>query len=245
MHFYGREGTFTVEAYLFDGRGARVATASADVVASLPDATTDEPPDDTTDVPPDDTTDVPPDNTNDEPPTNNRVRLRTNLGDIVLEMLVDAAPGTVANFRQYVRDGHYNGVVFHRVVPNFVIQGGAFTSLGVGADPRLTEIGTRPPIASEANNGFSNVRGTVAMALRGQDADSGTDQFFINLVDNTFLDTGPPPFTVFARVVEGMLVVDRIGGVATGSFNVLTTNGPSTFEDVPVEDVTVLSATEE
>ncbi len=184
--------------------------------------------------------------------TATRVRMTTSLGDIVLELDPVAAPNTVANFFQYVSDGFYDGTVFHRVVntPNpFVIQGGAFTSLGTGADPRLTEKTPRAAIDSEANNGRSNIRGTIAMALRGQDADSATDQFFINVADNTNLDNGPPPFTVFGNVVEGLAVADAIVAVPVATVNVQALqNGTLTttsFDNVPVTDVTVVRAERE
>ncbi len=183
----------------------------------------------------------------------NRVRLTTSLGDIVLELDPVAAPATVDNFLQYVTDKFYDDIVFHRTVntPNpFVIQGGAFESLGAGADPRLREkSGARPAIASEANRGLSNLRGTIAMALRGQDANSATNQFFINVADNTNLDNGPPPFTVFGRVVEGLAVVDAIVAVPVATVNVeafqngnLTT---TSFTDVPVTDVTIVKTERE
>ena len=185
--------------------------------------------------------------------TANRVRLTTSLGDIVLELDPVAAPTTVDNFFRYVTDGFYDGIVFHRAVntPNpFVIQAGAFESLGAGADPRLREkSGARPAITSEANNGLSNIRGTVAMALRGQDANSATNQFFINVDDNTNLDNGPPPFTVFGSVVEGLTVVDAIVAVPVATVNVEAfQNGTLTttsFSDVPVTDVTIVRAERE
>jgi len=184
--------------------------------------------------------------------TATRVRLTTTLGDIVLELDPVAAPNTVANFFQYVTDGFYDNTVFHRVVNTptpFVIQGGGFESLGAGADPRLTEKTPRAAIDSEARNGLSNVRGTIAMALRGQDADSATDQFFINVGDNTNLDNGPPPFTVFGSVVEGLAVVDAIVAVPVATVNVRALqNGQlvtTQFQDVPVTDVTVIRAERE
>lgn len=179
-------------------------------------------------------------------PTN--VRLVTNLGDILLELDPAEAPNTVANFFQYVEDGFYDDVIFHRVVSDFVIQAGAFVSLGAGEDPRLQEKEPRDPILSEAGNGLSNLRGTIALALRGSDADSGNSQFFINLTDdNTFLDNGTPPFTVFGRVIDGMDVVDAIAAVQTGTFNatVLDSPDPSSFSDVPVDDVTIIEARRE
>lgn len=241
VHAYLRPGTFTAKAYLFDSNGASLATGSTTVTVPSP-----QPPPDGGDDDDDTNSNASPDDTMDEPTQPSRVRLRTNLGDIVIEMMPAAAPRTVANFLQYVDEGHYNGIVFHRVVANFVIQAGAFQSRGAGAEPRLIEIQDRDPIQSEANNGFSNVRGFLSMALRGQDANSGTDQFFINLKDNSSLDTGPPPFTVFAEVVDGLSVVDAIAAVPVGSATVQTLTGQTTtFTDVPVDDVTILSATRE
>lgn len=183
----------------------------------------------------------------------NRVRLTTTLGDILLELDPVAAPNTVDNFLRYVTDKFYDGIVFHRTVntPNpFVIQAGAFESLGSGADPRLREkSGARPAITSEANNGRSNIRGTIAMALRGQDANSATNQFFINMRDNTNLDNGPPPFTVFGNVVDGLAVADAIVAVPVATVNVLAfQNGTLTttsFDNVPVTDVTIVRAERE
>jgi len=175
------------------------------------------------------------------------VRLTTSLGDIVLTLDPTHAPGHVANFLSYVDARKYDGIVFHRVPPNnFVIQSGAFESLGEDANPRLQEREGFPPIPSEANNGLSNIRGTIALALRGQDANSGSNQFFINVSDNTNLDTGPPPFTVFGAVTGGLSVVDTIAGVATSSAQVRLTNGTvTTFQDVPVQDVTLITARRE
>jgi peptidyl-prolyl cis-trans isomerase A (cyclophilin A) len=176
----------------------------------------------------------------------NRVRLSTSMGDIVLELDRTAAPGHVANFLRYVDERRYDNVVFHRVVPEFVIQGGGFRPLGPTADPRLEEQQALPTIASEAPNGLSNVRGTISLALRGQDANSGSSQFFINLVDNPGLDEGPPPFTVFGRVAEGLDVVDRIGAVMTGTLNVRLVSGMTTpFQDVPLENVVIFKAVRE
>lgn len=153
-------------------------------------------------------------------------------GQIVFELLTEAAPKTCANFLRYVDDEFYDGIVWHRVVSGFVIQGGAFERQGDELVQR--EEGVRDPVESEAGNGESNLRGTVAMALRGTDADSGDNQFFINVGDNPSLDAGDPPFTVFARVVEGMDVVDEIAAVETGS-------DPSGLTDVPLEDVVMVS----
>lgn len=173
--------------------------------------------------------------------TANRVRIATSLGDIVLQMDRVAAPGHVNNFYQYIEERRYDGVVFHRVPPNnFVIQAGAFESNGAGSNPRLTERQGLPPINSEAPNGRSNVRGTISLALRGQDANSGTNQFFINVGNNTSLDTGPPRFTVFGDVVEGLSVVDAIAAVQTAdNVPVQTLQGPANFSDVPTTDVTI------
>ncbi len=160
-----------------------------------------------------------------------RVTLNTNLGAIVLELDPVRAPLTVQNFLQYVRDGHYHGTVFHRVIPGFMIQGGGFT-----AD--MQQKPTRPPIALEARNGLSNLRGTVAMA-RTQVPDSATAQFFINVVDNPMLDQPRSPdghgYAVFGRVVSGLDVVDRIRAVPTGR--------RGAFSNVPLQPVTILNAT--
>lgn len=138
----------------------------------------------------------------------NYVKLETNLGDIVLELYPDQAPGTVQNFLQYVADGHYDQTIFHRVVPGFVVQGG-------GYDLEYKEKPTREPIPLEVDNELSNVRGSVAMA-RTNEPDSATSQFFINLTDNPRLDTHGGGYAVFGRVVRGMDVVDRIAEVPTG-----------------------------
>jgi peptidyl-prolyl cis-trans isomerase A (cyclophilin A) len=135
-----------------------------------------------------------------------KVKLSTTLGDVTLELDREKAPKTVDNFVQYVRAGHYNGTVFHRVIDGFMIQGG-----GYKAD--MSEKPTRPPIPLESRNGLSNLRGTVAMARTGV-PDSATAQFFINVNDNTMLDQAQSRdghgYAVFGRVVEGMDVVDKI-----------------------------------
>jgi peptidyl-prolyl cis-trans isomerase A (cyclophilin A) len=147
-------------------------------------------------------------------PAGPRVALHTTLGDIVLELDAAKAPKSVENFLQYVKDGHYNGTIFHRVIDNFMAQGGGFT-----AD--LQQKPTRAPIQNEANNGLSNLRGTVAMA-RTSDPHSAAAQFFINLVDNPRLDyvSDQNSFTwgyaVFGKVVEGMETVDKIRAAETG-----------------------------
>lgn len=143
-----------------------------------------------------------------------RVELQTSMGTIVLELNAKAAPATVENFLQYVRGGHYNGTIFHRVINGFMIQGGGFS-----ADFR--QLPTRAPVRNEADNGLRNERGTIAMA-RTPDPHSATAQFFINVVDNPGLDfKAPTPggfgYAVFGRVVAGMDVVDRIRAVPTGS----------------------------
>lgn len=150
----------------------------------------------------------------------------TNHGDIVIELLEDAAPLSCANFRQYVEEGFFADTVFHRVIRNFMIQGGGMTS-----DMKAKK--TREPIKNEAANGEKNVRGTLAMA-RTNVVDSATSQFFINLRDNPFLDHGGRDYgyAVFARVTSGMDVVDKIAGVATGN--------KGGHQDVPVEPVTIL-----
>jgi cyclophilin family peptidyl-prolyl cis-trans isomerase len=160
-----------------------------------------------------------------------RVALETNLGKIVIELYSDKAPRTVANFLSYVREGHYNGTVFHRVIADLLIQGGAFTS-------DLQQKPDHAPILNEANNGLSNLRGTIAAARRSSEKDSATAQFFINTVDNrqfnyrsdvTAYDSG---FCVFGRVIEGMDVVDKIRVVPTAA-------KPPFASDVPIAPVTI------
>ncbi len=161
------------------------------------------------------------------------VRLSTTMGDIVIDLNAAKAPKTVANFLSYVKDGHYNGTIFHRVIDGFMIQGG-------GMDTHLQEKPTRAPIPLESHNGLSNRRGTVAMARTG-DPNSATAQFFINVVDNPNLDADRSPdhngYAVFGQVVKGMDVVDKIRRVPTHSV------GP--YDDVPVEPVIIKSATVE
>ena len=159
-----------------------------------------------------------------------KVRLSTSLGDIVLELQPDKAPKSVENFLQYVRDKHYDGTVFHRVIDGFMIQGGGFT-----AD--LQQKPTRAPIPLEASNGLKNDRGTIAMA-RTANPNSATAQFFINLVNNNPLNAPSPDghgYAVFGKVVSGMDVVDKIKGVAVGN------QGP--HQNVPKTPVTILKAT--
>lgn len=148
------------------------------------------------------------------PAPNPRVAVHTNMGDIAIELFPEKAPKSVENFLQYVRDKHYDGTVFHRVIGDFMIQGGGFT-------PDLRQKPTREAIPNEANNGLSNTLGTVAMA-RTTDPNSATAQFFINVVDNSRLDHVSTEngytwgYAVFGKVTEGMDVVDRIKAVETG-----------------------------
>lgn len=139
-----------------------------------------------------------------------KVRMVTSQGAFVLQLRPDVAPATVKNFLQYVRDGFYNGTVFHRVIPGFMIQGGGFT-------PTLSRKMPRDPIANEATQSLPNLRGTIAMA-RTNDPDSATSQFFINVANNDFLNAGVrgPGYAVFGKVIEGMGVVDSIAKVETG-----------------------------
>jgi len=157
------------------------------------------------------------------------VKLETSKGDIVLELNKKAAPVTVANVLKYVNEGFYDGTIFHRVIANFMIQGGGFTADMVKKKPH-------PPIINEAKNGLKNDRGTVAMA-RTNNPDSATSQFFINHKDNTFLNyagKSKPGYAVFGKVVEGMDVVDAIAAVKT------TRKGR--LSDVPAEPVMIKSA---
>ncbi len=160
-----------------------------------------------------------------------KVKLNTSLGDIVVQLDAEKAPKTVANFVQYVKAGHYDGTVFHRVIDGFMIQGG-----GMKAD--MTEKPTRPPIPLEARSGLSNQRGSIAMA-RTMVPDSATSQFFINLGDNRMLDAAQARdgqgYAVFGRVIEGLDVVDKIRAVPTGS------KGP--HQNVPTHAVTIQKAT--
>ncbi|MGH8801995.1 MAG: peptidylprolyl isomerase [Casimicrobiaceae bacterium] len=161
------------------------------------------------------------------------VILHTNHGDITLELDANNAPATVANFLQYVRDGQYDGTVFHRVIPGFMVQGGGFA-------PGMSQKATRAPVANEAGNGVKNVRYSVAMA-RTSEPHSATAQFFINVADNAFLDyKGPSPqgfgYCVFGRVIDGTAIVDRIAAVTTGTSGF--------HENVPKDDVVITRAEE-
>ncbi|HAK22157.1 MAG TPA: peptidyl-prolyl cis-trans isomerase A [Desulfovibrio sp.] len=159
------------------------------------------------------------------------VLLETTSGDILVELYPDKAPETVANFLKYVDDGFYNNTIFHRVIPGFMIQGGGLTA-------RMQQKDTSAPIKNEADNGLKNDRGTIAMA-RTMDPHSATAQFFINLVDNDFLNFQAPSgngwgYCVFGRVTEGMDVVDKIAKVKT------TTVGM--YQDVPSDLVVITGA---
>jgi len=159
-----------------------------------------------------------------------RVTLTTSKGDIVVELYPDKAPQTVKSFLAYVNEKFYDGTIFHRVIPGFMIQGGGFT-----AD--MNQKATHAPVKNEAGNGLSNARGTIAMA-RTSDPDSATAQWFINLKDNTFLDRAEAQdgwgYTVFGKVVSGMDAVDAIAKVATGT--------KAGMSDVPRETVSITSA---
>ena len=162
---------------------------------------------------------------------NPTVALDTNHGPILVELFADQAPKTVENFLQYVEAGFYDGTLFHRVIPNFMIQGGGF-------DAQQRQKPTRSPVANEADNGLPNQRGTLAMA-RTNDPHSATAQFFINLKDNGFLNhTGKNSqgwgYTVFGKVIEGMDVVDRIAGTPTARGHI--------SEAVPVQPVRIEKA---
>ncbi len=159
---------------------------------------------------------------------NPRVEMRTSMGVITLELQPDAAPESVKNFLQYAKDGFYNGTIFHRVIADFMVQGGGFT-------PDMQQKKPRDPIKHEGGNGLKNQVGTIAMA-RTADPNSGTSQFFINVVDNQMLDfRGPGPqeigYCVFGRVVSGLDVVNKIRNVQT------TTKGG--HQNVPVQTVTI------
>ena len=159
-----------------------------------------------------------------------RVRLTTSMGDIVIALDAAKAPLSVENFQQYVKDKHYEGTVFHRVIDNFMIQGGGFTA-------QMKQKTTRAPVALEASNGLKNDRGTIAMA-RTSNPNSATSQFFINLVDNAPLNAPSPDgygYTVFGKVVAGMDVVDKIKSVPVGNQGM--------HQNVPTTPITILKAT--
>ena len=156
------------------------------------------------------------------------VTMTTSMGVITIELDAEKAPITVDNFLAYADSGFYSGTIFHRVIPNFMIQGGGFT-------PDMQQKATRPPIRNEAANGLKNLRGTLAMA-RTSDPNSATSQFFINHSDNEFLNHGPRDFgyAVFGKVVRGMGVVDQIAQVPTGNRGM--------HQNVPREAVEIISA---
>ncbi len=156
------------------------------------------------------------------------VIFETSQGNIQLQLDADKAPVTVANFLSYVEKGHYNGLIFHRVIPGFMIQGGGFT-------PEMRQLETDEPIKHESDNGLSNLRGTIAMA-RTQNPNSATAQFFINTVDNRRLDgmPGRPGYTVFGKVTSGMDVIDAISKVPTGRHG--------RYQDVPQTPVVINKA---
>ncbi|MBN2497810.1 MAG: peptidylprolyl isomerase [Deltaproteobacteria bacterium] len=159
---------------------------------------------------------------------NPQVVIRTSLGEIEVELFADKAPISAKNFMQYVADGHYDGTIFHRVIPNFMVQGGGF-------DTSMKQKPVRDPIENEAENGLKNLRGTLAMA-RTSEVNSATSQFFINVKDNGFLDHGTRDFgyAVFGKVIRGMDVVDKIVHTPTGS------KGPF-GKDCPLTDVVMES----
>jgi peptidyl-prolyl cis-trans isomerase A (cyclophilin A) len=159
-----------------------------------------------------------------------QVDLRTSAGTIRLELYPAKAPKSVENFLQYARDGHYNGTIFHRVIPGFMVQGGGMT-------PNMAQKPTRPPVPIESKNGLKNEVGTVAMA-RTSDPNSATAQFFINVKDNAMLDAPNPDghgYAVFGKVVSGTEVVDKIRAARTGN--------KGGMQDVPLETITIQSAT--
>jgi peptidyl-prolyl cis-trans isomerase A (cyclophilin A) len=155
------------------------------------------------------------------------IRFETSLGDFTIELFEKEAPESVANFSRYIDEGFFDGTIFHRIVPGFVIQGGGFTQ-------DMTQKKTKSPVKNEADNGLKNKRGTLSMA-RTNDINSATSQFFVNLKDNDFLDhsRGNFGYAVFAKVTDGMDVVDKIAAVETGR--------KRGFDDVPVEAVPMKS----
>ena len=168
---------------------------------------------------------------------NPQILMKTTNGDIIIELFADKSPITVENFLRYADEGHYDGTVFHRVISNFMIQGGGFNA-------ELKEKETRDPIVNESKNKLHNTRGTLAMA-RTSDPDSATAQFFINQRSNLRLDWsgGKDGYTVFGEVIDGMQVVDIISLTDTGAVQAQTTRGPTVFQDVPVQPIVILSVT--
>jgi peptidyl-prolyl cis-trans isomerase A (cyclophilin A) len=155
------------------------------------------------------------------------IRFQTTHGDFTVELFDKDAPISVENFLRYVDDGHFDGTIFHRIVPGFVIQGGGLT-------PDFASKKTRAPIANEATNGLKNERGTLSMA-RTNDINSATSQFFVNLSDNAFLDhtKAQHGYAVFGRVTEGLEIVDKIAKVRTGT--------RKQYQDAPLEDALILA----
>lgn len=154
-----------------------------------------------------------------------QVKLQTSLGDVIIKLNATKAPVSVENFLSYVKDGHYDGTIFHRVIPGFMAQGGGFTE-------KWAQKPTKAPIKNEADNGLKNTRGTLAMA-RTSDPQSATAQFFINYADNAFLDykSATPQgwgYAVFGEVVEGQDVVDKMATIPTGSGGPMPTDVPKT-----------------
>jgi len=159
-----------------------------------------------------------------------KVTFQTSAGNFTVVLYPDKAPKTVANFLQYVKDKHYNGTIFHRVIPNFMVQGGGFTNT-------MQQKATRPPVPLEANNKLNNDRGTIAMARTG-DPNSATAQFFINVVDNQNLNAPRPDgygYTVFGKVIQGMETIDKIRSAPTTSAGM--------YQDVPQTPIVINSAT--
>jgi peptidyl-prolyl cis-trans isomerase A (cyclophilin A) len=160
----------------------------------------------------------------------NQVKFQTSLGDFTVEVYPDKAPKTVENFLQYVKDKHFNGTIFHRVMDGFMVQGGGFT-------PDMNQKATRDPIPLEAKNGLKNDRGTIAMARTGN-PNSATAQFFINVVDNAGLNAPAPDgygYAVFGKVTSGMETIDKIRTAPTGNKGM--------FQNVPVTPILINSAT--
>jgi cyclophilin family peptidyl-prolyl cis-trans isomerase len=153
------------------------------------------------------------------------IKIKTTSGDIEIKLYEEEAPISSENFKSYIKDGFFDGTIFHRVIPNFMVQGGGMTE-------NMENKSTNAPIKNEANNGKKNLRGTLAMA-RTMEIDSATSQFFINLVDNSFLDHGDRDFgyAVFGEVTDGMDIVDEIASSATGS--------KMGHQDVPIEPITI------
>jgi cyclophilin family peptidyl-prolyl cis-trans isomerase len=164
-----------------------------------------------------------------------QVRVTTNMGDFVIELIPDRAPLTVANFVRYVKEGYYSGTLIHRVVANFVIQGGGHSA----SDLKLKPV--HDPVNNESGNGLQNKRGMVGLA-RGESPHSGNAQFYVNLVDNPDLDPLPTRwgYAVFGRVVQGMDVVDRIGVIPTGASGPFKSDTP--LKPVIIEKVELLEA---